>query len=271
MRTKLRIATTTCIEVNPRMAGSARGYWQATRAPRYSVLIALPLLLLYELLAVVVGPASGGLRNGADALLRGLAMSIGGRWAPVVLGAALLCAGAWLVGRDARRHGWKWNTRWFGLMLGESAVLALLFGVVVATATSQLLGVLPLAIYEAASPLAVQGGPLSHGWATWLMLSLGAGLYEELVFRVMLVGGIAALAPAVLGTSRRASLTIAVVVSAVLFSLAHYVGPYGDPLQLASFTFRFIAGLAFSALFALRGFGITAWTHALYDVYVGMI
>lgn len=245
-----------------RSLAASRSYWAAARAPRYSVLLALPLLLLYELLAMLLGPASGGVRNGADALLRGVAISIAGRWAPVVLGAALFGLGAWLVVRDARKHGWKWNRRWFGLMLGESALAALLFGVVVGTATSQLLGVLPLAI---------QGVVQQHGWATWLMLSLGAGLYEELVFRVLLVGGIFALSTRVLGLSRRASLAVAVLLSALLFSLAHYVGPYGDPLQLGSFTYRFIAGVAFSGLYALRGFGITAWAHALYDVYVGFL
>src|SRR5690606_41006849 len=119
----------------PTRRSSDLSYWAAARAPRYSVLFALPLLLLYELLAMLLGPASGGVRNGADALLRGVAISIAGRWAPVVLGAALFGLGAWLVVRDARKHGWKWNRRWFGLMLGESALAALLFGVVVGTAT----------------------------------------------------------------------------------------------------------------------------------------
>jgi hypothetical protein len=32
--------------------------------------------------------------------------------------------------------------------------------------------------------------------------------------------------------------------------------------------FRTIGGLFFSALYVLRGFGITAWTHALYDILV---
>ena len=238
------------------------GYWRATRAPRYSVLFALPLLLLYELLALILGPATGGIRNGADALLRGMAMSIGGRWAPVLLGAVILGLGAWLVARDARAHGWRWQHRWFALMFAESAVMAVVFGLVVATVTAQLLGALTLS---------VQGASLPAGPLAWLMLSLGAGLYEELVFRVILVSGIAALAAVLFGASRRTSLAIAVVVSAVLFAIAHYVGPFGDPFALPSFTFRLIAGLAFSALYAVRGFGITAWTHALYDVYVGLL
>lgn len=238
-------------------------YLRATREARYSVLFALPLLLLYELLALVLGPGTGGIRNGADALLRGVAIAIGGRWAPVLLGVVILGGGAWLVVRDARAHGWRWKPRWFALMLGESAILAIIFGVLVATLTARLLGVFTLAVQG--------GGSVPSGAATWLMLSLGAGLYEELVFRVLLVGVIAALASRVPGVSRRGALAIAVVGSAFLFAAAHYVGPFGDPLELPSFTFRLIAGLAFSGLYALRGFGITAWTHALYDVYVGLL
>jgi hypothetical protein len=61
---------------------------------------------------------------------------------------------------------------------------------------------------------------------------------------------------------------MAAVLGATLFSAFHYIGPYGDPFTLPSFVFRLIAGLLFSAMYLLRGFGITAWTHALYDVMV---
>jgi hypothetical protein len=54
----------------------------------------------------------------------------------------------------------------------------------------------------------------------------------------------------------------------VLFSGAHYVGPLGDSFALPSFTFRFLFGLALNVLFLWRGFGVAAWTHALYDVMV---
>ena len=63
-------------------------------------------------------------------------------------------------------------------------------------------------------------------------------------------------------------LGVLLLIGAVVFSAMHYVGAYGDPFTVPSFTFRFLAGLFFSALFVLRGFGITAWAHALYDVMV---
>ena len=98
-------------------------------------------------------------------------------------------------------------------------------------------------------------------------MSLGAGLYEELFFRVLLVTGLAAGARVVLGLGKRGSGILAAIVGAFIFSAFHYIGPYGDPLQLQSFVFRMLSGLAFSALYLLRGFGIAAWTHALYDAF----
>ena len=60
------------------------------------------------------------------------------------------------------------------------------------------------------------------------------------------------------------------LLGALIFSAFHYIGPYGDRLELGSFTFRTIAGVLFSGLYLLRGFGITAWTHALYDVFLAL-
>ena len=62
--------------------------------------------------------------------------------------------------------------------------------------------------------------------------------------------------------------TMAAILGALIFSAFHYVGPYGDPFQVGSFTFRAIAGLLFSTLYLTRGFGIAAWSHALYDVFL---
>jgi hypothetical protein len=98
------------------------------------------------------------------------------------------------------------------------------------------------------------------------MLSLGAGLYEELLFRVLLVGGLAWMGRRVLGFRPLVAGLWAALFGAVVFAGFHYIGPYGDRWEVYSFVFRTIAGLALSALFLLRGFGITAWTHALYDL-----
>ena len=256
-----------------------RSYWQLSRAPRYSVLLAVPLLLLYEALAAALSDGEGGVRNGADVLLKSAFAALAGEWGPVVFGAALLGGCLWLVGRDLRRQGGVrrglagLRPHVFAGMLAESALLALLFGGVVALVTAELLRPFALvgaagAASPAAVTLAVQGPLEALSWPARLMVSLGAGLYEELLFRVVLVGGLAVAGRHLLGLGPRASAVVAVLLGALLFSASHYVGAYGDAFTLASFTFRFVAGVFFSGLFLLRGFGITAWTHALYDVFL---
>jgi membrane protease YdiL (CAAX protease family) len=242
-------------------------YWEAARAPRYSLSFAFPLLIAYEVLAFSLsGDQVAGVRNGADVLLKSLFLGLGGRNGLLVFGALLIGGGGLLVWRDWRRSG-AVKPRFFGWMLAESAGYALTLGVVAGTLTGLLLPGLVLSLGGAAT-----AGELRSTWSlpTQLMISLGAGIYEELLFRVVLVGTLAWLGRRAFGWSRSYAGGFAVALGAVIFSAFHYIGPYGESLALGSFTFRTIAGLLFSGLYLLRGFGITAWTHALYDVFLAV-
>jgi len=261
----------------PSPAGAARApratsqsYWRVSRAPRYSLLFALPLLAAYEALAALLGRAGGPeVRNGAEVFLTGvISLVAGARASAVVIGIVVLACVA-LAGRDWRRNRGALRPRVFLVMLAESAALAMVCGLVVGTATARLLHAIGPRMAILAAPTAAPGAAeAGFGLSTRLMLSLGAGLFEELVFRVLLVGAMALALRRVLGARPVTAGAVASVVGALVFSAAHYVGPYGDALTLQSFVFRALAGLFFSALFMLRGFGITAWTHALYDVLV---
>lgn len=220
----------------------------------------LPLFLTYQSLALLSPPgADGAVRNGADVILQELFIRLAGSRGPLLLLACLLAVGGWLVVRDLRANRRDLRPRLFGLMLAEAAALALVFGVVVTGVTSGL--VRPTAMI-------VQDPVAALSFSSRLMLSLGAGLYEELLFRVLLVGGFAWLGRRVLGLRPLVAGLAAALFGAVIFAAFHYIGPFGDPFRVYSFVFRTIAGLAFSALFLLRGFGITAWTHALYDAFL---
>src|SRR2546429_1926793 len=232
-------------------------YGQVSRAPRYSLVFALPLLRFYQVLAVLLAPGGRSVRNGGDVILQALFTAVAGTWGPPLFMVCLIGAGLWLVMRDMRAHGSRLRGGVFVAMLGESITLALTFGVVVGSVTSGVLGML--------QTLAVPGRP-EMDWWTRLMVSLGAGIYEELLFRVLLVGALAATARALLGWRPLTAGVTATVVGAATFSGLHYLGPYGDRWQLYSFAFRMVAGLFFSGLYLARGFGITAWTHAFYDV-----
>jgi hypothetical protein len=241
-------------------------YFQLSRAPRYSVVFALPLLIGYEgLAAMLAGPHSESqVRNGADVLLKEAFIAVAGRNGPLIFIAAVVGIGIWFVARDIKVSGQGVRPTVFGAMLAEAIALAAAFGVVIGTITVKLLG-----SFHALSMLNPTSTPIAQmSWTTRLMLSLGAGLYEELLFRVLLVSALAAGARIAFGWGVKGSGVFAALVGALIFSAFHYIGPYGDPFRLTSFTFRAISGVAFSALYLLRGFGITAWTHALYDGFL---
>lgn len=234
-------------------------YWQLSQTPRYSLLFALPLFIGYEVLQLAVSGGPGGdIRNGADVILQSLFAELMGRRGPMVFEIALIVLGLALVAHDMRRHGRHLSRMVFFGMSLETLALAILCGVLVGGITSHLFGAMGLSIGQIErTPLPVR-----------LMLSLGAGLYEELLFRVIIVGVLAWGGHRLLGWSARLSGIVAVTVGALAFSAVHYVGTYADQLTLYSFVYRTLAGVFFSALYLLRGFGITAWTHALYDVFV---
>ncbi len=117
---------------------------------------------------------------------------------------------------------------------------------------------------------------------TGLVMSLGAGFYEELAFRVVLFGVGAKLLVwlvagqhlALVGRSPRLSWKAIAVMAgwaaacAAGFSAMHYVGALGEPFELRSFVARAVLGLALTLVYATRGFAAAVWTHALYDVWV---
>src|SRR5437870_2102019 len=86
-----------------------RTYWQASRAPRYSVLFALPLLIIYQILAALapVGPGGMSVRNGADVILQSVFLWLAGAWGPRLFMLCLIGVGAWLIARDVRTHPGK--------------------------------------------------------------------------------------------------------------------------------------------------------------------
>lgn len=246
--------------VSPQPGAARQSYWELSRSPRYSLAFALPLLIAYEVLAMALNQGNGeGIRNGADVLLRNLAATVLGERGPVLFGALVALLLLTLAIRDRRRSGAPLRPRLFVVMLLESAALAIVFGFVVGVITAQLLNALPTLSIGQATEMA---------WSVVFMVSLGAGVYEELVFRVLLVTGLLLLARTLFAMGKTSATIFAVVLGALIFSAFHYIGPYGDPLELPSFTFRAVAGLAFSGLYVTRGFGITAWAHALYDVFL---
>jgi len=238
-------------------------YLDSSRSPWYSLIFVLPLWLLYEILVVAVNLGSRAqISNGADALLRSALSVLGveGR-----LGGMLVLAGVaavWVYRADAGHRKQPLHPTYFAGMLAESLVYALLFGGVVVSL---------MQLFIPGFLLRLQVGGIEQlNFGMKFMTSLGAGVYEELVFRVLLMGGLALAGQRFLKMKPGAALLAAMLLSSLAFSAIHYVGALGDPFRLASFSFRFFAGMVLAVIYRLRGFGIAAYTHAFYDVILLM-
>ncbi len=236
-----------------------KDYFRQTRTWTYSILAVLPLLLVYEFLIMVVNLGREmSVRVGADVWMKRLVSDLSGTW-HVTIGLVLFVAGLIVFAVD-RKKDVVIRPRYFGWMLLETVIYA----IVLALAISATVGLLFANLW----PIADAGGGFAKlGLGTQVALSLGAGLYEELVFRVILVGGLYYIIRRLTVSGPRPYIAAAFI-GAIIFSTVHYIGPYADTFALASFVFRFLFGLALNALYLVRGFGVAAWTHAIYDLYV---
>lgn len=217
--------------------------------------LTLPLFVAYHL-GVVFLPV----RNAADLVTRELVKLADDNIA--AYGGLTLALGVAFVGVLALigRHQ---ELRW------QRFLWILLEGVLYAVAMRLIAG------YVVGSLRLAEGGAVSAeppGVFAAVVLSIGAGFYEEIAFRVVAFGLGARLLrlfaePIPEGRARLLTFGWAVI-AALGFSAWHYVGALGDPFELRSFVFRWVCGLVFTAIYAFRGFAPVVWTHTVYDVWV---
>jgi hypothetical protein len=97
-----------------------------------------------------------------------------------------------------------------------------------------------------------------------LVLSVGAGIYEELVFRLIAFTLMSLIFIDVMKMDKLRAFLLMVLLSSLAFSAYHYLG--SEQFEWRSFAFRTLAGIYFAVIFVWRGFGITAGSHAFYDI-----
>ncbi len=226
-------------------------YARLSRTPWYSLIFILPLVVLYEVLAVVINWESPvELRNGADVLLRQL-LALFGVSTPYVMGAVVA------VGVVA---AWWWQRRQYGTtQVGGGHLLGMLLESTVWAVF------LLFALYADAQFLLIA---TSSTVLRTAFLSMGAGLYEEGVFRLLLITGLVTFFQGALDWQRPIAWGVAIGAAAVLFSLFHYVGVTEETFAWNSFGYRSVAGIMLGLLFTFRGFGITVYAHTIYDLLV---
>jgi membrane protease YdiL (CAAX protease family) len=227
-----------------------------------SLVLVFPLFVIYQVGVLFTLP----LLNGADfltvCLFRKLGLSM---TAYLAYTAAVTVLFAITVGVLRRKQ--RFDPGLIVPVIIESAIYALTMGSLIVFVMTRLFGISP--------QLAGGGGGggmiASQGLGTRAVMSIGAGVYEEAVFRLFLLGGMVAVLEKILGFGRWVAIAAAFILSSLLFSAMHHIPPYGDPLHLGVFTFRFLAGLCFALLFWFRGFAVAVYAHAFYDLYVLLV
>ncbi len=232
-----------------------RGYLAGTRDPRFNILVVVGLLAVYEAGMLLTGSPY---RNAADLYLRRALSLLGPHGVQgfhLFLLALLLIATGSLLGRRVAA------VRFVPFFLMEAVAYAVL---------------LSPAVFLIESPLLEVGGVGD------LLLDLGAGVYEELVFRFLLIRVLFLLlradpwhvffsetdGPPVALWKMAGPLTAVVLASSAAFALYHHWGPEGEALTTGLFLFRFVAGLLLALIYFFRGLGMAVYTHAFYDVLV---
>jgi len=244
-------------------------YWNQAREPLACLVFLIPLLALYELGVFWFGgnqPLT--VRNGADYWLRSGLASLG---IEAFLLPLLIIGG--LLGWH-RYGGYRWRLSRETLvgMFAESMILAvcLLFVAQLQDMAFQCWFPSEFSIHGQGSedcPLLVIAPNLGSRMVSYV----GAGVYEEVLFRLLLLPACFAFLRGVFRMPGSWSAVLAVFLTSLTFSVAHYVGASGETFSLFSFTFRTTAGCFFATVFLLRGFGITVGCHAFYDLMVGIL
>jgi membrane protease YdiL (CAAX protease family) len=271
--------------------GDGGGYLLATRHPWPCLLFLLPLLLAYEGGILWLGASQPDLvRNGADTWMRWALDSMGLHqlyWAPILI-VVLFLGWSWIRSED--RPGelvGLWSGMAFesiifalglwGLSLGLAPLLQDM-GIELRTpapaschasvARTSRPGVL-LAGLEAPPAEQTAEQPEPEHSVAQVVTFVGAGIYEELLFRLLLYTGLVFILRKT-PLPPLAGVFLAAVASGALFAAAHHVGPHGEAFEGYTFLFRSLAGLYFALVFEFRGFGISVGAHACYDILVGV-
>ncbi len=261
-----------CITLGGLPLDDARGfhsYWWESRTGLMSLFFIAPLLLVYEggLLWIGSQPLSTQVaaRNGAEVWLRQLLDTFGfGQYFLL----PLVTCGILLAWHHLSHSPWRLRRKVLPGMLLESVVLALVLLMIVQIQRCAFQSI------EACIPCATAAGGDTFESVTFrefagkIISYCGAGLYEELLFRLILLSSLLGLL-VMMGFRMVWGCVISVAVISLIFSLAHYqpIIASGDTFEWFSFIFRFLAGVFFSILFLLRGFGIAAGTHAIYNIF----
>lgn len=225
-----------------------------------SLVLIFPLFLAYE-----IGVMFSSTVNGVDFTSRWVFAAVGEDRERYLIAHLVMAAGylAYLLYLRSKR---RISMHTALPMLLESCIYALTLGTFIIFIMQNLLGFGDTLVIAGHALDELALGPRGEA----VVISLGAGVHEELVFRLAMMGGTAYVLMR-FGARQGLAVLGALLASALIFSAAHHVGPQGDEFQMGVFTYRALAGVCFGLIFYYRSLAHAVYSHFLYDLYVLLV
>ena len=226
-------------------------YFLQTRSSFYSFLFTIPLFFIYEVGILFLSKDDIlVVRNGADFLMRSILESFGifglyGLGAIFLIG--FIITYIYFFNDKSNK---SIRADYLFIMIFESVCWALIL------------------YFLLSKFMLVLMNPIGKTITQQVTLAVGAGIYEEFLFRVMLISGLTGIIGFVFLWREKVRKAAALIIAAGIFSAFHFMGDYGDYFSMELFLLRFFAGIVLGILYIARGFGITAYAHSIYDLIV---
>tara|TARA_Y100000996_G_scaffold279115_1_gene220078 strand:+ start:534 stop:1244 length:711 start_codon:yes stop_codon:yes gene_type:complete len=226
-------------------------YWESSRSPLYSLLFTAPLFIIYEIGIFLCSKSDLVLmRNGADALMRQILENFG------IFGlhgiGVVFLIGSMIVIIVQKKY-------WRSIKIIGDHLLLMMF-------ESLFWGI---ALYYFMANINVYlMNPNGNAIIQQVTLAIGAGIYEELFFRVLLFSCLNKILGFVFQWSSHLKQFTSLLLAAGIFSAFHFIGEYGDYFYFDLFLIRFFAGVILGLMYLYRGFGVAAWSHSIYDLII---
>ena len=226
-------------------------YLLISRSSFYSFLFTLPLFFVYEVSILFLSSDDIlVVRNGADFLMRNILESFeiyGLYGLGVVYFLGLSVTYLYFI-KEGQTNEIKINFLFF--MFIESLLWS---------------AILYFALFKF---MVLLMNPIGKTILQQVALAIGAGIYEEFLFRVLLISSLVGILKFIFLWKQVTANIVAVILSGGLFSAFHFMGEYGDFFSMELFLLRFFAGIILGGLYFFRGFGIAAYTHSIYDLII---
>ncbi len=226
-------------------------YFKQSKSPFYSFIFILPLFVIYEFgISAISSKDLPTIRNSADVLLRKILATVG---ISGIYGMAMLLLIGIIITFFINKGEFsklKFKGNYFIFMIFESILWSVILFIILSQGQ--------LILGKGTAKLLIQQ----------IVLSIGSGIFEEFVFRVVLVSSFALIVGLFFKKQYFYKMSIAVIIAAVIFSLFHFIGDYADIPKTSLFILRFTAGIILGYIYILRGFGIAAYSHSFYNLIV---